>query len=94
MKNGGRLILNINDVNDHIKKEYYVICKPMIDYMLSNFEDCTYEGIIGYPLAKAKHQADSGRGDLKGVIAEPMFVFAKGNATPPPFVEDKGSIFF
>ena len=88
---GGRIILNINDINDWINKKQHYLCKPMIDYMTSK-EGCSYEGILGYGLAKSQTQRDNGRFMIENQIGEPMFVFAKGDAKPPLFLQE--SLFF
>jgi hypothetical protein len=75
---GGRFAININDIQSQGLK----ICRPMIEYMESL--GATYEGVIGMEIASrpmnAKGSVSRGSQEQR---AEPIFVWAKGEAPEP-----------
>lgn len=83
LQEGGRLILNINDVSEEES-----ICKPMLDY--AQKLGFNYEGVIGYAMASRP-----GTGwDAAGLnYYEPVFVWRKGTGNPINFIENKNTLF-
>ena len=91
LKVGGRLIINIADVQ--ISKDVYVdICHQMNNY-IETLPNAHYEGVIGYELAQrigkehivkgSKLDDNSFHKELKP--AEPMWVWSKGKQDPITF---------
>jgi hypothetical protein len=81
LKEGGRLILNINDVS---KTPF---CKEMLDYALEL--GFNYEGVIGYGMQSRPGKNTS----TEAVIYEPMFVWVKGKAKNKIQVEPTDTLF-
>jgi len=81
LKEGGRLILNINDVSNA------PFCKRMLDYASSiGFK---YEGVIGYEMTSRP-----GDGSLSDhIIYEPMFVWVKGAPKNKIQIEPMDTLF-
>lgn len=83
---GGRMAINIIDVYVDPKKYTAEICKPMFDFM-SALPNCTYEGAIGYHIAQRK-SSRSNRSELLTPMAEPIWVWCKGKADKPLFLQE------
>ena len=82
---GGRIAINIIDVYVDPKKYTARMCKPLLDFM-STLPDCKYEGAIGYGIAQRK-TSRSNRDELKTPLAEPIWVWCKGKADKPLFLQ-------
>lgn len=67
LQDGGVMAINISDC--YANHTYNRICQPLIDYCLSNLENCSIQGVIGYEIASRKKN---------GVNAEPILFFSKG----------------
>ena len=81
LQDGGRLILNINDVS---KTPF---CKQMLDHAKSI--GFTYEGVIGYGMQSRPGEHTTS----DDVIYEPMFVWSKGKAKNKIQVEPVNTLF-
>jgi hypothetical protein len=81
LQDGGRLILNINDVS---KTPF---CKQMLDHALKL--GYTYEGVIGYGMQSRPGEHTTS----EDVIYEPMFVWSKGKVKNKIQVEPMNTLF-
>ena len=73
---GGYMLINISDC--YANHEYNRICTPLIDFALSQLDDCELLGVMGYEIAK-RQKGEHGGGDING---EPILVFRKGGGLP------------
>jgi hypothetical protein len=80
LEEGGRICVNISDkVRGDIR-----VCQPMIEYMDSL--GATYEGVMGYRMAKRPGNHHSLNDELAkvDVFCEPIFIWSKGSNPPEP----------
>jgi hypothetical protein len=73
---GGRMVVNINDVFTGTGKKE--ICLPMLKYMESL--GVHYEGVIGYEMS---HRSTGSVESHSMPFCEPMFVWSKGEVSKP-----------
>lgn len=78
LDHGGRMVINISDF-DSGKVQ---ICSEMIEFMSSL--GATYEGCIGYAI----NPSQAVKKLITVTLAEPMFVWSKGEAPKPKFIPD------
>ena len=83
---GGRMAINIIDVYVDPKKYTAELCVPMIEFM-KTMPNAHYEGVIGYQIAQRK-TGKSIRETLKTPMAEPIWVWCKGKADKPLFLQE------
>jgi len=84
LEEGGRICVNISDkVRGDIR-----VCQPMIEYMDSL--GATYEGVMGYRMAKRPGNHHSLNDELSkmDVFCEPIFIWSKGEAPEPKWHQD------
>ena len=84
LEEGGRICVNISDkVYGDIR-----VCQSMIEYMDSI--GATYEGVIGYRMAKRPGNYHSLNDELSkmDVFCEPIFIWSKGIAPEPKWTQD------
>lgn len=71
---GGFMLINISDC--YVDHTYNKLCRPMVEHCLSTLDNCRLMGVIGYEIG-----ARVGRRVQKGINAEPIFMFEKGDKT-------------
>lgn len=83
---GGRMAINIIDVYVDPKKYTAELCIPMLEFM-KKMPNANYEGVIGYQIAQRKTSRAT-RSELKTPMAEPIWVWCKGKADKPLFLQE------
>lgn len=85
---GGRMAINIVDVYVDAKKYTAELCVPMLEFM-ATMPNCKYEGVIGYQIAKRSGEnSRSTRAELVLPIAEPIWIWSKGEVEQPLFLQE------